>query len=703
MSSAPSLLHVLGQLNSCKDAAEIIFRADAARLLARAPPGDISDPPSSNTDGIDDYSLDIARRIGTMVAKLDELSGSASKVIFTPRMVLYELMDIVREALYTSFPAHMQLEDEQRDKKSVVQHFNFFVSSRDVPIDAAVEGLHVVSYVSVKLRVELVTLRLRSRIEEELSVAQTSNSEEAVAALLVTRMLLDDFTAIFNSIVLLVPITKSAARDSSVENVVHRLAPVYPEYYYRLCDWTLVLESSMSTTGVVYTRVHRLSVDGTKCTAKAHLSRPTASSPWGLLLNERGALVDIDVGLRVFKPAGELHELLRIAPQGARITKVNEVVVGEVKDGDYAAYRRRVVEMIQSLTAKRRLLFLELESSAFIDIARRLPTEVAFLAPPQGGEGTSGQRVTLVLRRQSIDAEWGFTVNEHLYWTPPPLQALSETTKSFVVAHTSQLRLLAVNGVEALHATQAELLIEMAETVVLELLVMPKVARPPRAPSRQLLKSPAAAPAATATGATATPSPAFTPVSAASTAGAPSHGVVDVHSIANAALAHDAPQSLPSVAPASGGSAGLAPLETPLVQAAQVGAAPAAAAALASGAVVTAETNAAALPLSDHVQLMHCTENEMQFVRSTASIPWGLPIGRLVDRSVAPQNLPLRLMDLPNLRTKHGRTHPFGQMFKKDKSTWFIAEVNGVPATDVEATLKQIGQLTRMTLRFLRR
>lgn len=490
--SGDSLAATLQRLSSCQEAADLIYSKDAAQTLADATPLSAAATDSANSNSSDAFSLVIARRIGTMVARLNDLASPTSQVVLTPRMVLCELMDVVCQALYTSLPPAMQEGVSLADKAAVMRQFNLYASTRQIPLKAAAEGLYVVSYVSVKLRVELVALQLRQRIQAELQKKDTRSSEDSVAALVVTETLLEDFMTIYNNIVLTLPITKAAsagshgrvdtAAEEAAAATADRLAPVFLQYFYQLCDWVLVLESTMKGPVVSYTQVKRLSVEEQRGTVVVDLHRPTPETAWGLLLNEQGCLVDIDVSLRVFEKAKELHRLLQSTPRGAHITHINHESIPPVRQGNYAAYTQRVMEKLQSATVNRKTVRLVLQSSAFKAAARSMPTEVAFVAPPQGGEGTSGQRVTLVLRRQSTAADWGFSVDDRLYWSPPPTHVLSDAARSFVKDYGKHLRLLAVNGVEALHATQVELLTASAETVVLELLVMPSFAESQRAP-----------------------------------------------------------------------------------------------------------------------------------------------------------------------------------------------------------------------------
>ncbi|KAG5471633.1 hypothetical protein LSCM4_03184 [Leishmania orientalis] len=754
--STSTLTEALSRLNSCREPADLIYSKDAALILGNAPPArsvapSVSPAPESNL--VDEYSVLLARKIGTMVARLNELSSPTSQVVLTPRMVLCELMDIVRQALYASLPPEMQRSAPPTDKAAVAKEFHSCVSSRKVPMDCAVEGLYVVSYVSVKLRVELVALQLQRRIREELAKKRVETCEASVAALVVTQTLLEDFVGVYNNIMLTVPIIKAAVREGNADEAAQRLAPVYPQYFYQLCDWVLVLESTMSTPPISYTQVKRIAIDEQKGTVVVDLYRPTLETPWGLLLNEQGALVDIDVSLRVFEKARELHNLLQATPQGASIVKIKDLVVGPVVNGDYATYTHQLLQALQSATEGRKTVQIMLESSALKAEARSLPTEVTFLAPPQGGEGTSGQRVTLVLRRQSTSVEWGFTVDEQLYWHAPSPRILSASANEFVRDYGKHLRLLAVNGVEALHMTQVQLLIEAVETVVLELLVMPKYVQDHLAASRS----------------TAASKPATTTASsreASSVADAERCNAIrgeDLHEGRMEAAMAKHVQQRASADAASAVDPPIA-METPLVEASATAPGPAAAAAVVSAEAVkkgkkrgripkvlkeslpeSAVSQSAAVPslaatspdgdsrevenaasdesklpgakpekskggepngpctFDNNVKLTHFTEDEMVLERPSVDMPWGLPIGRLSDPSETPQQLPLRLMSLPIGRKARAYRHPFLRDFKKQPSTWYIAQVNGTPASDAEATLKQISQLTRMTLRFLRK
>ncbi|KPI84812.1 hypothetical protein ABL78_6140 [Leptomonas seymouri] len=817
--SGDALAATLSRLNSCQEAADLIYSKDAAQTLSEA-----ASLPSSGAAAAsrDELSIIVARRIGTMVARLNSLSAPASQVVLTPRMVLCELMDIVRQAFYASLPESMQKGAPPTDKAGVVQQFNTYASTRQIPLEAAVEGLYTVSYVSVKLRVELVALQLRRRIQDELQKKDTQSSEGSVAALVVTETLLEDFMTIYNNIVLTLPITKAAAAGrphgdtAAASAAAERLVPVFLQYFYQLCDWVLVLESTMKGPVLSYTQVKRLSVDEQRGAVVVDLHRPTPQSAWGLLLNEQGCLVDIDVSLRVFEKAKQLHHLLQAAPQGAHITKINDQLIPPFRQGNYAAYAQKVLETLQAVAATRKNVQLSLQSSAFKAAARTLPTEVAFVAPPQGGEGTSGQRVTLVLRRQSTAADWGFTVDERLYWHPPPTRILSDASKRFVRDYGKHLRLLAVNGVEALHTTQVGLLMDLAETVVLELLVMPSFAENRRGSSRGPAGVPTAVTEAVVIEDEGSKAPKVTRrVGAEGVDDAKVEAAVAKflqsrtdasdggESLVGAAVAMETPlvdavmeQPSPMAAAAlaqkeeprkkrgrprkaavdeEGGKrkseAAVPGATPPAVDAADTSVlpdtakeegkrkhapadlAPEAAAAVGEAAhrggsidvndaavqsilsayadddvparsrkhdsslvkrgskrterkeleLAAAPAKASACVFDNEVQLLRLSDEEMVLERASTDMPWGLPIGRIADTTGSPQHLPLRLMSLPPSKAAAATKHPFLTHFKKDPATWFIAEVNGVPASNAEATLKSIGKLTRMTLRFMRK
>ncbi|KAG5497566.1 hypothetical protein JKF63_03830 [Porcisia hertigi] len=766
---------MLSRLNRTKEPADLIYSKDALQVLGGAAPPPLAESPISSpylASPNDEYSVLLARKIGTIVARLNELSSPVLQAALTPRMILLELMDILREALYGSLPEDIKKDVSPADKSAVVTLFNWCVSSRRVPIDCAIEGLYVISYVSVKLRVELVMLQLRRRLEEELFKKRIEKADASTAALLVTLTLLDDLVILYNSIMLTVPITKGAVHERSADETVRRLAPVYPHYFYQLCDWMLVLEVTMNTTPISYTQIKQMSIDEANGIVVIDMFRPKPETPLGLLLNEQGALVDVDVSLRIFEKGKELHDLLRSAPQGAFILKVGEKPVGSVVQGDYAAYKQRLLKVLHSTTTGRRRVQILLKSSGFKAEARSLPLEVAFLAPPQGGEGTSGHRVTFVLRRQSATAEWGFTVDEQLYWQLPTTHFLSEPAKSFMQECGSHLRLLAVNGVEALHVTQVQLLVESAEIVVLELLVMPKYGQERRIGSHSAVQPKSSS--------TKTPAVEAPCLSAADLRHKMSSDNSDGShmEVALIKFLQKRASLSTSISPAAGGADKAIEGDKPLVDACAVGPAPTAAAAVVAaqgvkmdgqstgkpnvlegspaeatvsqGAMVSrpvADAQGTASPsveattqseevteaatatmtgsgkdesegshphapewelsepctFDNDVKLTAFGENEMVLERPSLDTPWGLAIGRLTTPDEAPQMLPLRLMNLPAGRKVRVRQHPFYRSFKMQPSSWYIAEVNGAPASDAEATLKRMSQLTRMTLRFLRK
>lgn len=750
-----AVMSALARLQSCSDAAEMIYNPDLPLSMEDTANG-----------GSENYSTTIARRISMAMARLSDLAQPSSLLVRTPRMILYELMDIVRQALYQCLPDDMR--SAATDKLSGNALFHLYASTHRVPLDSMLEGLFVVSYVSTKLRVELVMVQLRRRVEEELR--RGASDDEALAALVVTETLLEDFAAMYGNIVLAFPVSKvvresaalSAATPSAASAAATALLhPMFVRYYHQLCEWLMLMESSMRTPPISLTEIKKLSVDESSGQVMVDLMRPSCDCPWGLLFNEQGFLVDIDVGLRVFDKGRELHELLLSTSQGATILQANNTPLPSQQlynmRRNSITYAEHVLSALQVASQSRKHLRLLLKSPAFRSTARNLPVEVAFYLPPQGGEATSGQRATIVLHRRSLHTGWSCEVDGRLYWRSPPARVLSRESRAFVKAYGRRLRVLAVNGIEALQADQVTALMERAETVVVELLVMPALQRSPPPP-------PAAASSVGGPGAMVGAGGAVDrarvatavaqwmerrqePVSLPSAKAEAMKAVVDVPLVPAVAKQRRKLKAVQpaddSVAVETAGKDGARRVAEPKrrrrgAAASQAAAEPVAAAftPATGGAVVpemattaphgiappTAATTAnpeAALAdgetgtspkapaaeaedeclCANGVRIRDMTDAEITFERPSVDAPWGLGIRTRLDSQRPPDEMPLVLLSLPPMAAPS----VFAQRFRRPANWWQIAEVNGVPATNGHTAIEMIKKLTRMTLRFTRK
>lgn len=492
---AQRLASALAHLGRCQEPSELIYSREA-QLPSVEPPAGTSE----------DYSVTVARRIATVLGRLAELSRPERQRVQTPRALLLELMDIIQHGLFLSLPTDMR-HLGPGGGQPVTAAFHSYVSSRRIPVESMMEGLHCLTYVSMKLRVELVTAQLRRRIAAELealtdvaasSVAAVAVTEEEIAALLVTDTLLDDFTDTYNNALLTVPVMAAAAvaalgpaaatsRMSPGASslalgdtaALDALLPTLHRYYYQLCDWTLVTSSATTVSPVALTRVTRADLDEKKGTLEVELLRPDGATPWGLLLNEAGRLIGIDTSMRVGDTARELQALLRCSQEGAAVIAVNEKPVprpgARGDEGADPSMNRAVLESIQAASANhsRKRLRLTVASGNFKGAILHAPAELVFSCRPQGGEGASGQRAALLFHRLSARTPWQFAIDAELMWFAPPPRLLSEGVRGFVRSYPYRLRVFAVNGVEVASAVQVRDIVDRVEVLLIELVVVP--------------------------------------------------------------------------------------------------------------------------------------------------------------------------------------------------------------------------------------
>lgn len=773
------LVKALKKLNRCREPSELIYQHDSP-LPPQEPPHGVSE----------DYSITVARRIAIIMARLSDLALPASQNTRTPRVVLQELMDIVRHGLFLALPYDMR--QGGQDTASLKSFFNVYVSAQRVPIEAMVEGLYTITYVSAKLRVELVTLQLQRRLREELS---SVTQDDHLAALMVTDTLLEDFMELYNNVLRTVPAGKDLTPAEAAA-----LLPTIARYYYQLGEWIMLTETANTIPAVSLTRVRRVQIEGRSGVVDVELTRPSPDTPWGLLFNEQGHLVDIDVAMRIGDKPRELHNLLKCSKDGAAIVAVNEAVVGGKRR---TATATEVFTAIQAASQGRKRIHLQIRSNSFKSSALFMPKQVAFALPAQGNEGAYGQRASLLLHRTSAEAEWLCDIRDNLLWVAPPVRMLSSEAAEFVRAFPQRLRVLAINGVEVLTAAQGRALMERAETLLLDLVVTPPPLPGAAVSAARSRRGRDTAAKDSAKGALSTLSAEVVEkrvrevtqrrlteeelaaaVAAVESASAPlvdATAAADVSAtVKQAAAAAEVGRGKgkkaasqgkrstsltppPSSPPAAVVTTGLAlrgetmddavqRVLKEMLQQEQAEQGEAAHSQTASSTTATSpkqespgvsedavdlsvedvygkeggsvqastpiasqdvleptahstppSTGPAPCVFDNDVKLLQLSEEHMVLERPSKSQPWGLPIGRSSDLSAAPNRLPLRLLRLPTTTTAGSGSHPFLQTFAASPDTWYIARVNGKKATDAEATIKYMGKLSKMTLRFLRK
>ncbi|RNF21264.1 uncharacterized protein Tco025E_03447 [Trypanosoma conorhini] len=467
--SSPRKSHPAAKMEDGLTATQRLQQWGAAAELLYAPNSPINQPPLPK----EPHTFLVARRIATVMARLNDLCQRESEVLLTPRDALLELADIIRFGL-VSF--HKEVVTGKLDRAEVASVLAEYVAHRKAPQAGIVEGLHVLAWVSVKLRVEMFLEQLRMRLKQELEGSHNDKrTAQQVAALRTTRTLLNDFESFYDNLLVTFPcvqlmeITPEAAEQMML---------ILSRQYYQLADWVALVEVNTTQTPITETKVQ--SVDREASTVV--LRRTDSASPWGLIFNHCGQIVDIDTSLRSASEEGEeLHRLLCCTAEGARVVAINSKTLPTVSPGG----AEEVLEIFKNTTKTNKRIVLQLADDALKQARMR---QLAFLVPNQGGEGSSGQRATLVLHRPDRSMPWECNFTDGLIVRSVPRQGISMKARSFFADYRGRVGLMAVNGVEVTTPAQAEALCAHTETVVLNFVVVtPAMAARSRAPMPERL------------------------------------------------------------------------------------------------------------------------------------------------------------------------------------------------------------------------
>nr|CCC94261.1 conserved hypothetical protein [Trypanosoma congolense IL3000] len=423
----------------------------AAAGLLYAPNSPVNSPPSAN----EPHALSVARRIAIVMGRLNELCRREAEVLLTPRLALLELADIIRQGLVSFHGA------DAGGQRSNAEALATYVAHRTAPQSGIIEGLHTITWVSVKLRVELFAEQLRRHLQGELEMANNdgNRAEEQLSALRTTQTLFSDFESLYDDLLVTFPCVHLM---NTAPEVGEQLMPVLTKQFYQLAEWVGLVEVSNSLPPITETQVQ--SIDTESFSFVMH--RKNLSSPWGLVFNECGRIVGIDPSLRGASPAGEeLHRLLRSSAKGAAIVAVNTKTVQRAPPSDPG----KVLGAIQEAMKTSKRVSVKVAKDIF-----RHPhvQQLAFFMPNQGGEGSSGQRATLVLHRYDRRTSWGYELDESLIIKKISKRELSEGARNFFSEYGGRISLMSVNGVEVTTVVQADALCADTETVVLSFVVI---------------------------------------------------------------------------------------------------------------------------------------------------------------------------------------------------------------------------------------
>ncbi|CAD2213925.1 hypothetical protein AGDE_09176 [Angomonas deanei] len=553
-----------------------------------------------------------------------------------------------------------------------------------------VKGSSLLSYVSVKLRMELALGLLKQKTETRVWLPTVN--EEALAALHCTRILLQDLQEVFDHIVLLVP---SLTNERHIQLLSDRsaLEPLHASlvrYYYQLTDWCLLSLNSGVLSGLSYTRVKSVVCDGRKGIVDVELVRPSTAVPWGLLFNEQAHLIGVDIGLRTQEKAQTLHQLLLCSQEGATLLSVNNTKLTSGKNKTLDA--RGILQAVREQSTTGTTLSLQLKAEGFRDKLRLHPFQLAFLVPPQGAEGAAGQRASLWLQRLDARVSWALHFEESQldYGTygsflqfkanKTVFKSISPEAREFLEYYTDRLRVLYVNGIEARDAAHAQSLLEGRECARIDIVVTPHPTQ-----ARQHSRS---------------------------IDGTTGEALAAVTNIRN--LTKNVKRAIKRQAK-SVKEVKVLPteVEAPLAEVEEVEGdpSPEEVEAIMKDMLTITEVPVEADPavpqedtdtrcvFDNKVELLACTEEEMVWNRPTTAIPWSLKFKVETNTEGITS---VNLTGLPDTTNATLRQHPYVQLFSSNPSRWLLQSVNGKSvAKSAKTALKTITKVKRMRLRFV--
>ncbi|CBH16371.1 hypothetical protein, conserved [Trypanosoma brucei gambiense DAL972] len=441
----------LGVLEDGLNTLQRIQQWGAAAELLYTPNSLVSSPQSSN----EPHALTVARQIATIMARLNELCRREAEVLLTPRLALLELADVIRHGL-VSF--HQEGFNGQLGNAEVLAKY---VAHRTAPQCGVIEGLHVITWVSVKLRIELFIEQLRKRVDGELAAAEGggSRTEQQLSALRTTQLLFNDFESLYDNLLVTFPCVQYA---DTIPEVGAQLMPILLKQYYQIAEWVELVESNNALPPLTETRVQSVDAESSSFVVR----RQNPEAPLGLVFNECGRIVEIDPSVRSASASGEeLHRLLRCSEKGAVVVAVN----GKPIPRSPPSKPSKVLEMVHDAVKKNKRVVVKVAKELF---KQPKVHQLAFIMPNQGGEGSSGQRATLVLHRSDRLTPWGCQFDQDLIINKIPRRELSEDAKNFFTEYSDRVSITAVNGVEVTTVAQAQALCSDTETAVLSLVVV---------------------------------------------------------------------------------------------------------------------------------------------------------------------------------------------------------------------------------------
>lgn len=219
------------------------------------------------------------------------------------------------------------------------------------------------------------------------------------------------------------------------------------------------------------------------------LRRSDPRHSWGLVVNERGEIVDVDAAVARTREGALVHTCVtKFGPLA--IYKANNAPIrgAELSAAEVEQMKAKIVGSVrEAFTKAAKTIRLQIQKVSMEDLTA--PQERHFELLPQGGENAAGQRAELILTRPSPSVKWGLTIKADsgrlVLTDSTPSLRLSDAAKNFLFEHRGSLIISTINKME-MNSTEAlasvSKILRTGTTIALELLVVPRPAEVPAAP-----------------------------------------------------------------------------------------------------------------------------------------------------------------------------------------------------------------------------
>lgn len=422
----------------------------------------------------DPYSIRLARRVVAVVERLDNHREKSLGLGATPREKLLALAEVVRLCLESFDPLGTPLVQGAAFPFKTPSSFlspsppvewERAVDKRVVSGTMIMEGLHILTYPSVQLRIEASVEQLLQHIMEEFnggSKRTMRHSPEELRALRATTMLLEDFDALYKRIVCVFP----CVRMMGSPHIPVALLPIVIKLYYKMAEWVRDAEVTGELNSFAQITVFK------KKKLFVKMRRGDKNVPWGLQFNDEGRVVQVNPSVRSGSHAAEvLHGLTQFFKKGLSIVELNSQPVSFAN-----LTAKQATDKLHFWTIDDSRLSLTMQDD---HTTPPLLEQLAFFVVPgakkQCGTLRDGDDTcaTLVLHRELCGISWDIRLTSELCVVDVPTSILSKEAATFFKTHHKQLRIGAINGVKVTRAYQVEALSQFVNTIVIDFYKVP--------------------------------------------------------------------------------------------------------------------------------------------------------------------------------------------------------------------------------------